>query len=533
MTHGFNARPRVLALAIETASPCFIDAGCREGIFPVLQSLRARGIWGTLHSVTNISSGSVWPSMYTGCNPAKHGMANFHMHLVKGTYHIDRYGPDQVKRAPFWDYLGQQGLRSVIVDVPLTRPRPNHEGVLISAWGVEGPAWIRESHPPDLLRRILKDIGPYALPNDDYRRSIRPSTREQYRELRGLLLAGIRQKTQLLRYLMKQEQWNLFLAVYSESHWAVHVMYQTLDPRHPDHRPELADEFQRFYRELFQAQDEAIGELLEHAPDEISVLVFSASGFRPNYTANHLLPEVLNRLGVGSAPSTSIAEDEDAHSYSYYRIRRIQDTVSTPLIMAAKRVVPRRIWEKWTRRLLFARENWARSKAFCLPNDYCGSVRINLRGREPNGLVSPEEYDGLCDELERAFLQLKNAATGAPAVEEVLRVRRECSGEHVDALPDLSIVWSDAHPFEGIQSDQIGVVRGVNPERRPGAHHAEGFYALAGPTIEHRAGPETAHLVDLAPTVIDLLGAKAPDGLDGSIIRACEAGVQRVPPAGL
>ncbi|MCC6486339.1 MAG: alkaline phosphatase family protein [Candidatus Hydrogenedentes bacterium] len=515
-----STEPRVLALAIETASPDFIDAGCRDGRFPVLESLRARGTWGTLESVTNISSGSVWPSLYTGCNPAKHGMANFHMHLVKGTYHIDRYGPDQVKRPPFWEYLGQEGLRSVIVDVPLTRPRSGHAGALISAWGVEGPAWIRESHPPDLLRRVLKEVGPYALPNDDYRRSIRPSTCEQYRELRHLLLAGIRQKTQLLRYLMKNEQWDLFLAVYSESHWAVHVLYQTFDPRHPDHKPELADEFQSLYRELFEAQDEAIGELLECVPGDVSVLVFSASGFRPNYSANHLLPEVLNRLGVGPTPSTAFAGDESAHSYSYYRIRRIQDTVSTPLITAAKRVVPRRLWEKWTRRLLFARENWARSRAFCLPNDYCGNIRINLRGREPKGLVSPDAYDAVCDELERAFRQLKNAATGAPAVEKVIRVRREYSGEHVDALPDLSIVWSDTHPFDGIQSDQIGVVRGVNPERRPGAHHPEGFYILAGPAIGRRAGPVRAQLVDLAPTMIDLSGAKVPEDLDGLAIHS-------------
>ena len=506
----------MFALSIETASPDFIDAGCREGLFPALQSLRARGTWGPLQSVTNISSASVWPSMYTGCHPGNHGMAYFHMHLVEGTYHIDRYGPDEVKRSPFWDHLGKQGLRSVVVDVPLTRPRPDHEGVLISAWGVEGPAWVRGSHPPELMRRILKEIGRYPLPNDDYRRSIRPVTREQYREMRELLLTGLRYKTRLLRYLMETEQWDLFLCVYSETHWADHVMYHTLDPRHPDHNPELADEFRTFYRDLFRAQDTALGELLEILPDDVSILVFSVSGVRPNYSANHLLPDVLNRLGVGPNPTVPAVQEETSRSYSYYRIRRIQDTVSTPLIMAAKRVAPRRLWEKWTRRLLFARENWSRSKAFCLPNDYCGSIRINLKGREPKGIVEPGDYDAFCGELEREFLALRNAANGEPAVERVVHVHREYAGEHVNSLPDLSIVWSDAHPFEAVQSNRIGTVRGVNPERRSGAHHENGFFIMSGPTVAQSEEPAGAHLVDLAPTIMAWLGLRVPAGLDGS-----------------
>jgi len=73
--------------------------------------------------------------------------------------------------------------------------------------------------------------------------------------------------------------------------------------------------------------------------------------------------------------------------------------------------------------LLYAGNNWRWSRAFCIPNDYTGAIRINLKGREPNGIVEPgREYDDLCDELVSEIDNLVNPDTGKRMVSEVLRI---------------------------------------------------------------------------------------------------------------
>lgn len=157
------------------------------------------------------------------------------------------------------------------------------------------------------------------------------------------------------------------------------------------------------------------------------------------------------------------------------------------------------------RRLIFARERWADSRAFCSPNDYCGSIRINLEGREPAGKVAAADYDAVCDELAHEFLALENPDRDAPAVEAVLKLRKMYQGEYADRLPDLSVVWSDTHPIGALGSECIGTVRGDNPERRPGAHSIEAVFVLAGEggraARRGRAGPNHRPCTDNTPRI--------------------------------
>jgi hypothetical protein len=54
-----------------------------------------------------------------------------------------------------------------------------------------------------------------------------------------------------------------------------------------------------------------------------------------------------------------------------------------------KRVIPERLWDDWTRRLLTLGNTWNEGQAFAVPTDASGAIRINLKGREPEGRVEP------------------------------------------------------------------------------------------------------------------------------------------------
>jgi predicted AlkP superfamily phosphohydrolase/phosphomutase len=527
----------LLVFCMEVADPDLVDRWCREGHLPNLERLRRQGSWSRLRSTNDISSGCIWPSFNTGTNPAKNGVTFHHMQLVNGTYDVDKFGPDDVGRDPFWRYLDEAGKRCAIVDAPVTGPLPGFKGTQVFGWGVEAAERHRSSDPPEVMDAILSEIGRHPLADEsDRRRFIRPVTREEHVDVAEALLEGVELKGRLLRWLWKQGPWDMLLGVFGESHWADHIMYQVLDPSHPDHNPEYTEEADRLFLRLYQAHDRALGELLAEAPGA-TVVVFAGSGMRPTYSGNHLLPAVLQRLGYGPKPTArdgdqasgndepkaSLEDSEDSRDWAFYRIRWLQDTIPGPVVAAAKRLVPRRLWERMTRRIAFAGSGWSESRAFALMNDFSGNVRLNLKGREPKGMIAIDEYDAVCDELAREFLELVNVETGKPAVERVIKVREEYEGDRIDALPDLAVVWSAEAPINGLRSTRIGTVRGVNPERRPGGHHPEAFVILSGPGVVVGHDLNGAHLLDLPPTFFRLLGVPIPSDLDGEALEAALA----------
>jgi predicted AlkP superfamily phosphohydrolase/phosphomutase len=518
---------RVIALSIEVAGADQIDRWCRAGHLPNLERLRRKGCWGRLESVGDLSSGCIWPSFATGTSAAKHGTTFYHMALLPGTYRVVKRHPEDVKREPFWMRVQEAGGRSVVIDVPMTAPVAGFDGVQVFAWGVEAAGRPRSSHPPGLLDDLLRRFGPHPLArDDDRRRFIRPVTRERHEELAQLLLAGVESKGRLIRSLARSEPWQLLLGVFGESHWADHVLFQALDPSHPDHCVGFSEAERHFFRDLFEAHDAAIGAILEEAPDA-TVLLFSGSGMKPTYSGNHLLPDVLGRLGYG--PRRGGKGERASRTWAFYRIRALQDLAPPAVISAVRRLLPARAWESWTRRIAFAGSGWARSKAFCLMNDFAGSIRINLEGREPRGSVRASEYDAVCEELTAALLELEYADSGRPAVERVIKVHDELRGENAGDLPDLSVVWNAEAPVTGLRSPRIGTVRGLDPERRPGGHSKDGFLILSGPGIAPGRTLEGAHLLDLAPTILHLLGVAVPRDLDGRVLREALASSARLP----
>jgi len=507
-------------IGVDTARPDQIDAYCTDGAMPALQRLRENGVWGTLTSVSDFSSGAIWPSLVTGTLPHRHGQFFTHMQFKNGTYHVVKRYAEDVRGTPFWSRAAAQGCRVAIVDMPQSRPAHDFNGIHVTGWGGEYPGWPPDSWPKDLMKTIYGTIGRHPIAHGDARIFIKPTTREEYRAVTNALIDGMEKKRRLLNYLMEKEPWSLFLAVLPETHWAMHVLCQLQEPGHPDRNPELDDEFGDFFARLFAKQDEVIADLVERAPDA-NFVVFSGSGMKPNYTGSHLLPSVLARLGLGpdgELPPGSEPRALKAKGWGYYRIRRLQDMVGVPFINAVKHLMPARTWDKWTRRLVYPSGQWARSRAFAVPNDCNGSVRINLKGREPHGLVEPSEYDALCDMLERELAELENVSTGKPAIERIIRTRRDLGTTDADDLPDIIVTWAMDAPKTGLRSSSIGAVSGHDPERRSGRHHPEGFAVFSGPAIASGEPLTNADLIDLPPTVLTLLGLEPGSGFDGKVL---------------
>jgi len=507
----------VLAVGIEVGTIEFIRAALETGRLPVLASLARRGSLLPMSTVTEISSGSIWPSFSTAASPLKNGQFFTHMQLRSGSYRIDKKYADDIPLEFFWAPLGRAGLRVFTFDIAQTRPIENFNGVNLCAWGCEYPAWPRSSWPKPLMKELVAAYGSHPLV-DQYRLSIKPESREEHEAFYRKLTAGLERKGRICLDVLQREPWDLALIVFPEVHWAMHLLWQTYDRKHPDYDANLRLPFDDIFLTLYQKLDTLLGRMLETMPGATTV-VFSGSGFGPNYSGWHLLPEVLHRLGVGARPAGGGGSPLDSvlpmKKWGAYRIRKVEDAVSLEVIETLKAAIPRAIWDRMTRRLLHAGNRWAESRAFCLPNDYTGAIRVNLKGREPRGIVAPgEEYEALIRMLTRELQALVNRGTGRPAVARVVRMEREYPDAALGDFPDLIVVWANDAPITSVESPGIGVVSGDFPERRSGAHR-DNCFVLANEKLQAPGGSGRASLLDIPPTIFRLLAQPVPPCFDG------------------
>ncbi len=509
----------IIAVCIEVLSPEFLDAWLREGWMPNLDRLRRGGAWTRLESVAELSSGAIWPTFFTGVNPSKHGQFFTHMQIEPGTYEIVKKYADEVPCDPFWQEMERAGRSCAIIDVPQTRPFEPFNGVHVVGWGGEYPAWPRSSSPAWLMPEIINRFGIHPLA-DQYRVALKPESQDQYELLAKDLLHGARTKADLSRWVFDKGPHDFFLTVFAEPHWAMHLLWDGLDEAHPRRNATLAPQYKAVFHGIFSHIDRTLGELWQARP-EADLLVFSLSGMGPNYSGWHILPEVLKRIGMSpgeehAGPFRSLLP---LLRWGPWKTRAIERLVSLPLIETAKSVLPTRFWDRWTRKALHAGGGWEQSRALCVPNDYSGAIRINLKGREPNGVVAPgAEYNAVCDEIIEALLELKHMETGRPVVREVVRTQEVYAGEYLAALPDLVVLWTNETLITGVRSPRVGTIELDFPERRTGAHRPFGVLAASGPRIRKGVRLQQAHLLDLAPTILHLAGVEVPEHYDGRVL---------------
>lgn len=519
---------RLIAIGIDAGNPELIRAWAEDGTLPVLGDLIRRGGSGTVRSLDGFFVGSTWPSFYTACSPARHGF-HYLVQVRPGTYEL--YHPwveGMVSGEPFWRALSRAGKRVAVLDVPLVPLDGTVNGIHLVEWGGHDAVGGFATHPADVGQEILAHHGAHPQPpNCDRIDRSAPG----YEEFVSRLERGAAARAAWTRRLLRLEPWDLLLQVFSESHCVGHQAWHLHDPDHPAHDPELAARLGDPLRRVYRAIDAAIGEVLEDAGDS-TVAVFSCHGMSHWHGTHLLLREILVRLGV-TAPEPP-APPEPALR------RAIRAALPGPVRRGVKRLLGRGaetpargmpdLAAEWRGRIPAAD---IASRCFPQMNGLAVSgIRMNLRGREPAGLVEPgREREALEAELERELLAIVDERTGRHLIRAVRRTRELHAGPRLDALPDLLVEWNDADPMGSTvtggrgatvraRSPRIGTVEGTNRYGRTGEHRVEGFFVAAGPGVAPGRLDAPISVMDLAPTFAALLGVRL-ENVDG---RAVELG---------
>jgi predicted AlkP superfamily phosphohydrolase/phosphomutase len=303
---------------------------------------------------------------------------------------------------------------------------------------------------------------------------VAPDDRVDHSVIADACLTGARRKGDLAVRLLERERPDVGLVVFGEVHRLGHDLWHTvgdsplhagLPPTEHDVSPGLVD----VYREV----DRQVGRLVELAGDGAAIVLFSLHGFRPGRGVVALLDPVLHALGYAHDMPASSANARSVVRGALAAIKR-----RTP--MAVKRVYHHRISRDTRLRLagptMMPAHDWRRTRAFSLPSDQHGWVRVNLRGREVAGIVDTEDYEPLLDEISAALSALVDE-DGRSLVAGVLRPDPH---RPPDVLPDLVVDWTEAAYGDPVRVSGLGVESRPIAPRITGRHRADGFCVTVG-----------------------------------------------------
>lgn len=470
-----------LAIGIDAADGRLVRRLAGEGHLPSLARLAAHGRWGTVTSPAPLGSGAVWPTFTTGLPPEAHGLYGEYA-WDASAMRLRRPSFDQLD--PFWRRMVDAGSRVAVVDVPFAPVLGHTRLVEIADWGAHdwmgGATVVRPAALEEALGDLLRERHPLVAGRVD---TDGPGDVEGLRHVARSLVAGARMRGALAARLLDAAPSDLLLVVFTEAHRASHLLWHTLDASHPawEELPEhLPADVMSGLVDVFRAIDEQVGRLVEAAGPDAPVVVFSLHGMQPARGIPSLLNDVLERWGFATRRRWwQRSARETAGTLARAAKRRVPSTLKS----AYYRNVPKSVTLQLAQPSIpVPAWDWARTRAFSLPTDQHGWIRLNLRGRESAGAVSAADYDATCRELRAGLMSLETTA-GEPLVRDVV-ITAEPSGEPPAVLPDLVVHWSTATwrarvrvADPALESVPVGL-------KFVSQHDDDGFYLAAGEGFE-------------------------------------------------
>jgi predicted AlkP superfamily phosphohydrolase/phosphomutase len=508
---------KIFVLGLDGATWDVLTPLLQDGMLPNLARLREHGVSGRLRSVFPPLSPVAWTAVMTGKNSGKHGIFEFVEHghnPLGGTVNSSR----AIQSDLLWEIAQRYGKRTVAGGVPMSYPaRPvRFPGFFLGDF--LSPARARGfASDPAIFAELEEVVGPYRA----WSTAIHDGGNEA--AVLADLHTFLEQHLKAVQFLMNRCDWDLFLFDLMATDRLQHELWHVWDLTHRAARARR-QELESLRPKLlafWQLLDRGIGAIEATLPPDAALLIISDHGFGPiehyvnfnvwllehGYIAlensfyvrqkhwfyrRGATPEwiygIMSRLGMG------------AHRVSRFRGKQSSfvDRLAESLFLSRRHI------------------DWSQTRAYAQGN--FGQIFLNLKGRQPSGCVASEDARPLLDDLKSALAEILHPETGQALVEHVYERDELYDGPYAARAPDLTVVLTDWR-YRTIGLHDFTTNRVISPAFGPtGDHRLEGILIASGPAFRTRAEPQNASLLDLAPTVLHLLGIPVPDEMDGRIL---------------
>jgi predicted AlkP superfamily phosphohydrolase/phosphomutase len=511
--------PKLIIIGLDGGTFDLIRPWVTEGKLPAFERMIKEGTTGQLRSTIQPHTAPAWVSFMTGMNPGKHGIYDF-VKRKPGTYDVELVYAGSLRYKTIWTHLSEGGKSVGAMNVPMTYPPRPVNGFLIS--GIDTPGLGSPfTYPTDLRDELRTNTGEYVI-------AVSGNSLDEWAEgFRSM----VESRTRAFEYLRHHKTWDCLMVVYSATDMSQHLFWKHMH-RLASSTPTIEDKkYGGVILDTYQRIDAELGRLLDEVPESTTIMIMSDHGAGPLKRVvfiNKWLEEqgwlVPRKMARRSSPSRLAT-----------RLRR---GMLMKGLFLAKKYLPQRT-RGWLKRslpgvrdsiegyMLSSALDWSKTKAFSLGS--YGSIYLNLRGREPEGIVSPgSEAEELCNQIITRLEQLRDPETGDAVVDKVHRKEELYSGDHLDEAPDLIVQWRnyeyDCRQRYGSEETSVFgdkiTIHDLQEQPISGVHRLSGIFLLRGNHVAKNREIEGASILDLAPTALYLLGVPIPRTMDGQVLPA-------------
>ncbi|HXJ65641.1 MAG TPA: alkaline phosphatase family protein [Actinomycetota bacterium] len=459
--------PRVAVIGLDCGTPQLLFRDLADEI-PNIRKLMDSGLHGDLASITPPITVPAWACAMSGRTPGQLGIYGFRNRKDTTYDGLSIATSDKVTEPQVWDELGKRGYKSLLIGVPPGFPPKPIEGWRVSCF-LTPPSSTSYAAPSELQTEIEEELGGPGQYIFDI-----PNFREQgYEFVLDQLFKMTERRFKVARRLLKNKPWDYFMFVEIGVDRLHHVFWQYYDSTHRKYEP--GNKFETAFQDYYRMLDREVGSLLELLPDDVITILMSDHGARP-MVGGVCFNDWLIREGY-----LSLSEPV---------------TEQTPIAKAPI--------------------DWSRTVAWG-DGGYYGRLFLNVKGREPEGIVEPAQYETTRNEMiER--LEAMTGPDGEHLGTKVIKPQ-DVYTEVRGVAPDLIVYFGDLawRSVGAVAAGQVGGVFTYENDTGPdGANHDRtGVFVMNGLPGQRTGMVEGLNLVDVGPTILSLYDIDAPAGAVG------------------
>ncbi len=461
---------KVLVIGLDCAEPSLVFEQWREEL-PTLRNLMNKGSYGRLTSATPCITVPAWSSMLSSKDPGVLGIYGFRNRADYSYKNMSIATGSAVKEKRVWNYLDEAGKQSIVVGAPQTYPIKPLNGYMISSFLT--PSVQKQYTYPHKLRYEIDHI----LAGQEYDVDVRNYRTEDKENLLQQIYEMTKKRFKILNYLIREKPWDFFMVVEMGVDRIHHGFWQYHDPKHRLFEP--GNKFEYAIRDYYKYIDREIAGLLEAVDNNTAILVVSDHGAK-RMDGGFCLNQWLYREGY------LILEDDLPAGGNLISFDKLKI-------------------------------NWAKTTAWGA-GGYYGRLWLNVQGREPQGLIPKADYEKVRTEIAQ---RLEQIVDHNGKLMSNICYRPEDIYREVRNIPsDLLIYFGDLHWRSVGSLGHRDIYTFENDTGPDDANHAqEGMIIYYNPKqLLHGKQLNDLQLMDVAPTVLSLMGQDVPADMQGNII---------------
>ncbi|MGQ9603654.1 MAG: alkaline phosphatase family protein [bacterium] len=458
---------KVLVIGLDCAAPELVFERWIDDL-PTIRQMVSEGIWANLRSTIPPITIPAWMCMATSKNPGKLGIFGFRNRSEFSYTDFWIANSKAIREPTLWDIIGKNGFKVGLVGVPQTYPPKPVNGFLVSDW--LAPDTDHDYTFPEFIKDEIKlAVGNYKLDCEEFRTEDKDWLLEEIYDM-------TRKRFDLVEYFLKEKPWDFFMFVEIGLDRIHHGFWKFFDKNHRKYQP--GNKYENAIYDYHRFLDQRIARLLKLLDDNTVVLVVSDHGAKRMEGAININDWLIQQ--------------------GYMKLRTRPER-------------PVKVEE--------ADIDWSKTIAWGL-GGYYGRLFLNVKGREKMGVVRPNDYKKVRDEI-ASGLEAITDEKGNNIGTRVFKPEEAYEGSNIEQAPDLIVYFGDLYwrSTGTIGHDSIySFDTEVGPD--DAVHAEEGIFILWDAKIRKGKNLGTISIYDVAPTVLNLMGIDVPGDMEGKIIRA-------------